>query len=148
MAIWFIHVLRPQISLFLGHGHFGLDNISFLGARRPCVGAPRPYQGFAEIKHKQGETGVKLFCIFDSSVFFFITELSILIQCWHFYFQVGLRISLGPAGLEIRRKKSKDPLGPGRWTLTINFQGSGLFPQITINFAIAVFQTSKRTYQF
>ena len=72
---------RPQISLFLGHGHFGLDNISFLGARRPCVGAPRPYQGFAEIKHKQGETGVKLFCIFDSSVFFFITELSILIQC-------------------------------------------------------------------
>ena len=39
-----LHCSRPQISLILGHGHFGLDNILFLGALRPCVGAQRPNQ--------------------------------------------------------------------------------------------------------
>ena len=34
--------LNLKLSLFLGHGHFGLNNISCEWAPRPCVGAPRP----------------------------------------------------------------------------------------------------------
>ena len=108
---------RPQISLFLGHGHFGLDNISFLGARRPCVGAPRPYQGFAEIKHKQGETGVggetvlylRFFCIFFYyRTFNFNTMLTFLFSSRPTYFIGTCRP---------RNKKKKIKGSPGAWTV-------------------------------